>query len=116
MALKPANHGVGEKVRIHVSSCSLSVRNYGLYMALKSAGQGIGEKVRIMLILVPSSCSPQVSGSGCEWKGENPCLFLFSFSKRLQTLKNLKSAGQGAGEKVRIHAYSCSLSVRDYNL
>ncbi len=53
MALKSAGQGIGEKVRIHVSSCSLSVRDYNLYMSLKTAGQGIGEKVRIHV----SSCS-----------------------------------------------------------
>jgi hypothetical protein len=68
MALKSAGQGVGEKVRIHSSSCSLSVRDYNLYMALKSAGQGVGKKVRIHA----SSCSfsvrflhkPQVRWSG----------------------------------------------------
>jgi hypothetical protein len=35
-----------KKVRIHVSSCSLSVRDYNLDMTLKSAGQGIALLVK----------------------------------------------------------------------
>jgi hypothetical protein len=32
-------------VRIHVSSCSLSVRDYNLDMTLKAVDQGIGESM-----------------------------------------------------------------------